>query len=85
MERNAAEKLDLASARERIRSLIDRYRDRCLWFLREDCYPATAAEALRMLEAIERHGDLEAFREAATLRRWLSQWLSQHSSATFAV
>jgi len=63
-----------------IRGLVDEYRTRCLWFLREDYYPETTEAALRVLESIERHGDVEAFRRAATLR----QWLSRHSSSRSA-
>jgi hypothetical protein len=60
-----------------VKALVDEYRARCLWFLREDYYPQTPAEACRILESIERHGDVAAFQKAATLR----QWLSQNSSA----
>jgi hypothetical protein len=63
-----------------VRALTDEYRPRCLWFLRADFYPATAAEALRVLDYIERHGDLAAFRKVAPLK----QWLSQNSNARFA-
>jgi hypothetical protein len=55
-----------------LRQLVNEYRHRCLWFLREDCYPATDAEVHRVLDAIQRHGDREAFRRAAKLRQWLS-------------
>jgi hypothetical protein len=55
-----------------LRTLVDSYRSRCLWFLREDYYPATREEALTVLRHIERHGDREGFRRAAALRRWLS-------------
>jgi hypothetical protein len=61
-----------------IRELMDAYRTRCLWYLRRDYHPATVAEALRVLDAIQRHGDREAFRRAARVR----QWLSPLSSAT---
>ena len=61
-----------------LRSLVDEYRDRCLWFLRPDYYPATIAEAERVLDAIQRHGDRDGFRRAEKVR----QWLSQPSSAT---
>ena len=54
-------------------TLVDRYRDRCLWFLRPDYYPATDTERLRVLAYIERYGDLEAYRQAARLKRWLLQ------------
>lgn len=63
-----------------LRELVDEYRSRCLWFLRPDYQPATLAEAERVLDAIERHGDREAFRRAARIR----PWLSAPSSATSA-
>ena len=63
-----------------LRRLVDDYRSRCLWFLREDYYPATRDEILSVLRHIERHGDREAFRRAAAFRRWLSH----PSSATSA-
>jgi hypothetical protein len=59
-----------------IDDLVDRYRDRCLWFLRRDYHPTTRQARLRALESIQRHGDREAFTQAAELR----EWLSQHSS-----
>jgi hypothetical protein len=55
-----------------LRELVHEYRDRCLWFLRRDYHPSTIAEALRVLDAIQRHGDREAFRRAARIRLWLS-------------
>jgi hypothetical protein len=63
-----------------VNALVDEYRTRCLWFLREDYYPQTTSDACRVLEHIERHGDMTAFRKAATLR----QWLLQNSSALSA-
>jgi hypothetical protein len=64
-----------------VNSLVDEYRARCLWFLREDYYPQTKPEILKVLDYIERHGDVSAFQRAATLR----QWLLQNSSAPSAV
>jgi hypothetical protein len=52
--------------------LVDEYRLRCLWFLRPGYHPTSDEERLRVLRAIETHGDREAFRRAATLRAWLS-------------
>ena len=66
---------------DRVNALVDEYRVRCLWFLREDYYPQTTAEALRVLEYIERHGDVEAFQKAATLRQCLLQNSSAPSAA----
>ena len=63
-----------------IRDLIDDYRDRCLWFLRNDYYPVSPEEAEQVLRYIEQYGDLEAFQRAARIR----PWLSPRSSATSA-
>jgi hypothetical protein len=68
--------LDLA-----FRSLVDDYRVRCLWFLREDYYPASASEREDVLRLIERYGDLAAFRRVAALRQWLSRQSSETSAA----
>lgn len=65
---------------QQVHALVDQYRAQCLWYLREDYYPRTAAETLRVLDAIERHGDLAAFKRAGAIR----QWLSQNSSAPSA-
>ena len=65
---------------KRVRELVARYRTQCLWFLRSDYYPATIAEAREVLDYIQRHGDLEAFRQAGEIK----QWLSRNSSAASA-
>jgi hypothetical protein len=54
-----------------LHALVDDYRDRCLWFLRPDYYPSTARESIRVLDLIERHGDVAAFRRASEIRTWL--------------
>lgn len=64
-----------------VRELVDDYRAQCLWFLREDYYPTTDRERARVLDLIERHGNVEAFRRAASLRLWLSQSSSDAPSA----
>jgi hypothetical protein len=56
---------------EAVDRLVDEYRARCLWFLREDYYPTTTEERLRVLGYIQRHGDLAAFRRASELRKCL--------------
>jgi len=65
-----------------VRSLVDAYRERCLWFLRRDYYPATVAESLRVIDAVQRNGDREAFRRAAEVRRWLSPLSNATSAAS---
>jgi hypothetical protein len=64
--------MDLAGADRELAALIEQYRSRCLWFLRPDYYPSTLDEKLQALSLIERYGDVEAFRRAAQLRKWLS-------------
>jgi hypothetical protein len=67
---------------DRFRHLVDDYRARCLWFLREDYYPTTVAERERVLRLIEQHGDLQALQQVAEIRAWLSQ-SSSDTSADF--
>jgi hypothetical protein len=55
-----------------VRSLVDDYRSRCLWFLKVDYYPSSPKEIIRVLGWIRRHGDVAAFRRAAEIERWLS-------------
>ncbi len=65
-----------------LHALVDDYRDRCLWFLRRDFYPTTVAEARHVLDAIERHGDRDAFKRAGRIRQWLSLPSSAASAAS---
>jgi len=53
--------------------LITKYKDSCLWFLREDFIPGTVKEALSVLNSIERYGDREAFIEVKRIKIWLLQ------------
>lgn len=69
-----------ATAEAELRGLIDEYRARCLWSLREDYYPTTRSERERVLRLIERHGDSHVLRRVAALRACLSP----HFNATSA-
>jgi hypothetical protein len=60
--------------------LVEEHRIESLWFLRPDYRPTTTAERIRVLRWIEQRGDLESFRKAGTLRRWLSQTSSDASA-----
>ena len=73
--------IETGNLQKEMNALIDHYRARCLWFLREDYYPVDREDMLRILDYIKRYGDLEAFRRASTL----AEWLSTHSSERFAV
>jgi hypothetical protein len=57
---------------EPLRAFVDEYRSRTLWFAPIDYYPENPAEWLRVLEQVEKNGDLAAFRRAAAIRTWLS-------------
>jgi len=58
--------------------LVKTYRTKCLWFCRDSLAPQELSGRLRILEAIERYGDREAFIKTRKLR----QWLLQNSSTT---
>ena len=62
--------------------LVDEYRVSCLWFLRPDFYPRTQAERIHVLQSIERHGTVDAYKQARTLRQWLSLHSSDRSVAS---
>ena len=72
--------MDTAAVEACLRRVIDDYRSRSLWFLREDYYPTTAVERERVLDWIVRHGDAQALQRVAEVRRWLFQ-LSSDTSA----
>ena len=73
---------DEKAVTEAVNRLVDEFRVRCLWFLRPEYYPVTLEERLRVLLYIERHGDRETFRRAATLKRWLSPTSSAPSAGS---
>jgi hypothetical protein len=68
---------DVAAA---IDALVDECRSVALWSLRPDYYPRTDDERRRVLETIQKHGDVDVFKRAARLR----EWLSRNSSAASA-
>jgi hypothetical protein len=62
------------------RRLVERYRDRCLWFLDPRVLPETPEDALRILGYIERYGDREAFVRSEALKPWLLQLINERSA-----
>ena len=68
--------------RSAIDTLVDEYRDQCLWFLRSDFYPTTFEQQLRVLKYIERYGDRAAYLKAADARRWLLQSSNETSAVS---
>lgn len=77
-----AARTEESPAVEAVRRIVDDYRERCLWFLREDFYPSTWEERLRILDYIERHGDREAYQRAGAIRQWLLRNSSAESAAS---
>ena len=71
-----------AHHRAEIRELVDSYRVRCLWFLRQDFYPETVREAESVLDAIQRYGDREGFIRSGEIKAWLSPNSSEPSAAS---
>ena len=65
-----------------VRSLVDEYRERCLWFVRSDYYPSTPEEILRVLRWVRARGDREAFQRAGKIEEWLSRTSSEKSAAS---
>jgi hypothetical protein len=59
-------------AQAKLIALLEKYRNRCLWFARPDYVPASREEWLRTLDLIERYGDMEAFKHVKEAREWLS-------------
>ena len=62
-----------------IEDLVEKYRDQCLWFLRQDFIPRSHEEILRVLDLIERYGDRAGFERAQKVRRWLLLPISAES------
>lgn len=56
---------------EKLRTLIEDYRSMCLWSFPEDFKPTNRDQVMMALEAVERYGDLSAYRRAGEIRQWL--------------
>lgn len=65
-----------------VNALVDEYRDRALWFLRENFYPETDEERLRTLDYIARRADMATFRRVAELRQCLLRSSSEKSAGS---
>jgi hypothetical protein len=66
-------------ARE-VDELVDECRSTCLWYQRPDYYPRTDLERWQVLDAIQKHADLETFRRAGRLKECLSRRSSSASA-----
>ena len=63
-----------------VNQLVSENRKQCLWYLREDFFPRSVQEALKVLKQIQRHGDRKTYIQAGKLRRWLLQITSEVSA-----
>ena len=53
-------------------SVVDDYKDVCLWFSPECYHPQTGVQLEQILTSIERNGDLNAYKRVGRIRKWLS-------------
>ena len=53
------------------RSVVADYRDTCLWFAKDVFAPKDRLQLEQILLAIETNGDMDAFKRAGRIRKWL--------------
>lgn len=53
-------------------SVVDDYKDVCLWFSPACYHPHTGVQLEQILTSIERNGDLNAYKRVGRIRKWLS-------------
>ena len=53
-------------------SVVDDYKDVCLWFSPECYHPHTGVQLEQILTSIERNGDINAYKRVGRIRKWLS-------------
>ncbi|MBR0197606.1 MAG: hypothetical protein IJQ34_05695 [Kiritimatiellae bacterium] len=60
---------DIANSDE-FRSLVEDYRDTCLWFMKDAFHPKDARQLECILSSIESYGDMAAYKKAGRIRQW---------------
>ena len=53
------------------RSVVEDYRDTCLWYMNRVLHPENDLQLEQVLTAIENHGDLAAYKRVGEIRKWL--------------
>ena len=53
------------------RSVVEDYRDTCLWYMNRALHPENDLQLEQVLTAIENHGDLAAYKRVGEIRKWL--------------
>ena len=61
---------DIAKSEE-FRSVVEDYRDTCLWYMNSNLEPKNDLQLEQVLTAIENHGDLAAYKRVGEIRKWL--------------
>lgn len=56
-------------------SVVNDYRDMCLWYMNLDRLPDNDIQLEQILTAIENHGDMAAFKRVGRIRK---QWLPRN-------
>ena len=62
-------------------SVVNDYRDTCLWFANNPESPTCDIQLEQVLSAIECHGDLAAFKRVGRIRK---QWLHRNSRPKYS-
>ena len=58
---------------EEYRSMVNDYREMCLWSFGDVLNPQSDVQLEMILNAIETYGDMYALKRAGRIRKWLSQ------------
>ena len=53
------------------RSVVEDYRDTCLWFANDVSNPKNRLQLEQILSSIEANGDMAAYKRAGRIRQWL--------------
>ena len=56
---------------DEFRSVVEDYRDSCLWFAGDALHPKDSVQLECILSSIETNGDLAAYRRVGRIRQWL--------------
>lgn len=52
-------------------SVVNDYRDMCLWFAGDVSHPKDRLQLEQVLSSIESNGDFAAYRRVGAIRKWL--------------
>ena len=70
---------------EAFKSVVEDYRDVCLWFADLSKPPRNEVQLEQVLSSIETYGDAEAFKRVGRIRSWLSPHFSPRYSSGLPV